>query len=73
MRKVLVFVLAAGTLGLTALTAGCPSSTTNPATAGKAPTEQERAAKYQKGYTQRPPGAGSGEGAGVAPGPGGSR
>jgi len=76
MRK--VFVLAAGALGLGALTAGCPSSTSTPATAGKGPTEQQRAAQYQKGYSQNPPGAAGNAGstggaAATPPGPGGGR
>jgi hypothetical protein len=77
MRKVFVFVLAAGTLSLGALTAGCPSSTTNPATVDKAPKEQDRAAKYQQQYTQKYSGGGGqqggGGGAAMPPGPGTSR
>ncbi len=75
MRRVFVFVMAAGTLGLAALTAGCPASTSTPATAGKGPTEQDRAAMYQKGYAQQKSGGAPGRmGApGTPPGPGGSR
>jgi len=74
MRKFFVFTLAAGTLGLAALTAGCPASTSTPATAGKGPTEKDRAAMYQKGYSQKGgSGGASGGEANMPPGPGGSR
>lgn len=73
MRRIFVFAAAAGALGLAALTAGCPSSTATPATSGKGPTEKERAAQYQKNYSQRYSGGGQQGGGGAAampPGPG---
>lgn len=77
MRRIFIFAAAAGTLGLAALTAGCPSSTATPATAGKGPTDQERAAMYQKGYSQQKSGGGGAAngmtGTATPPGPGRAR